>query len=449
MDSKNLSVVQNGNSPVARLKQALNADSVQQQFKNALKENAPLFVASLIDVYASDKFLQNCKPSDVIMEALKAATLKLPINKALGFYYIVPFKDNKSQTYIPTGIIGYKGFLQLAQRTAQYRYINADAVYEGEQVEVDRLTGEVFFTGKQKSENAIGYFAHIETINGFRKTIFWTKEQIQSHAQKYSKSYHSKFSPWVNQFDAMAIKTVLRHLLTKYGVMSVDMISAIDIEQHDYDESPVSPKPVRSKNMASYQITETPPAPPQQQETQEPIEQPQPQAEQPQEPAQAIKKDDFGMPMDSPLEKSKWFHMRAGSIKDKTGFAYFVEQNAEHMHSATLQALDAMHAKYMKLYGEPLPVESGGQEQQPSEKPGQDQVDILQSEPAKKLAELAQKHPVEYSAVVKNRMPGSIDQILDWMSRINQMVVDNVTGSTQEPQEIEQAETENNEKAEW
>ena len=218
-------------TPIDRLKNAINSESVQQQFRNALAENAGPFIASLIDIYGSDSYLQQCEPKAVIMEALKAATLKLPINKSLGFAYIVPYK--KDGKPIPTMIIGYKGYLQLSQRTAQYRYINADVVYEGEKVTVDRLTGEVFFSGEPKSEKSIGYFAHIETTSGFRKTIFWTREKVEAHAKRYSQSYGKGFSPWNQHFDAMAIKTVLRHLLSKYGVMSLEMINALDHDSSD------------------------------------------------------------------------------------------------------------------------------------------------------------------------------------------------------------------------
>jgi len=128
--TKDLTIVQ-------KFKDVINVDSVQEQFRNALQEGAPLFVASLIDIFSSDKNLQKCEPKAVIMEALKAATLKLPINKNLGFAYIIPYGD------VPYFQLGYKGYIQLAMRTGQYRYINADVVYEGELVYHDKLTGEV------------------------------------------------------------------------------------------------------------------------------------------------------------------------------------------------------------------------------------------------------------------------------------------------------------------
>lgn len=216
---------------VKRLKAIVSKESVQEQFKNALKEGAPLFIASLIDIYGNDKYLQSCDPQAVIMEALKAATLKLPINKNLGFAYIVPYKDKGVQR--PQFQIGYKGYIQLAMRTGQYKYINADVVCEGELKGHNKLTGEVDLSGEAKSDKIIGYFAYIETINGFRKPLYWSKEKVTSHAQRYSKSYNSSSSPWKNNFDEMALKTMLRNLLSKYGVMSVELMNAFGSDTGD------------------------------------------------------------------------------------------------------------------------------------------------------------------------------------------------------------------------
>lgn len=210
--------------PIDKLKHILAAESVQEQFKSVLAENAGAFVASIIDLYNTDRTLQMCDPKNVVMEALKAASLKLPINKQLGFSWIVPYRDSKTGQYIPTFQLGYKGYIQLCMRTGAYRYINADVVYEGELVKHDKLTGEIEIDpDKRTSDKKIGYFAFIETLNGFRKTLYMSVEEVTKHAQKYSKSYGNKNSVWVTDFDAMALKTCLRLLLSKYGVMSVEM----------------------------------------------------------------------------------------------------------------------------------------------------------------------------------------------------------------------------------
>lgn len=247
--------------PVDVLKSIMNADSVQEQFKNALGKNAGTFVASVIDLYNGDTALQQCQPKQVVMEALKAAVLHLPINKALGYAYVIPFKNSKKDSkgnwvkvYEPVFQMGYKGYIQLAMRTGQYRTINADAVYEGELRKVNKLTGEIAFDGDRKSDKVIGYFCYFELLNGFSKTLYMTVEQMANHAKKYSKGLvkydeagnkvdvsvdslmsladlpmapDSKTVGWLGNFHGMAIKTVIRNLLSKYGYLSVEMQNAI------------------------------------------------------------------------------------------------------------------------------------------------------------------------------------------------------------------------------
>jgi len=210
--------------PIDKLKHILAAQSVKEQFEAVLKENAGAFVASIIDLYNTDKTLQLCDPRNVVMEALKAASLKLPINKQLGFAWIIPYRDGKTGQYIPVFQLGYKGYIQLCMRTGAYRYINADVVYEGELVKQDKLTGEIEIDpSKRISDKKIGYFAFIETLNGFRKTLYMSVEEAIKHAERYSKSYGKESSVWATDFDAMALKTCLRLLLSKYGIMSVEM----------------------------------------------------------------------------------------------------------------------------------------------------------------------------------------------------------------------------------
>ncbi len=238
-DTKELQV-----HPVTLLKDVMASPSVQEQFENALGENKGLFVSSLIDLCASDTNLQECEPKLVVMEALKAATLKLTINKSLGFAYIVPYKKSVktvtgkaksgkeivkwSKKSIPVFQIGYKGMIQLAQRTGIYKHINADPVHEGELVSVNKLSGAVDLSGKKTSDVVVGFFAYIETINGFSKTIYKTVDEIETHGKRYSKAYEYDSSTWQTNFDAMARKTVIRELLSKYGLMSVEMASGFD-----------------------------------------------------------------------------------------------------------------------------------------------------------------------------------------------------------------------------
>ena len=204
-----------------QLKTILNNDTMKQSFRNVLEENAGAFMASILELYQSDTALQECDPNKIILEALKAATLKLPINKQLGFAYIIPYKG------IPQFQLGYKGYIQLAQRSGQYRYINADVVYEGEQVTYDRITGMLMITGDATSDTPIGYFAYFQLLNGFEKCVYWTREKVEAHAKRYSKAWNRQNSPWHTNFDAMALKTVIRNIISKYGVMSVEFANAV------------------------------------------------------------------------------------------------------------------------------------------------------------------------------------------------------------------------------
>lgn len=216
------------------LKNMLNADSVQAQFKNALQENSNAFTASLIELYAGDSYLQACEPKEVVMQALKAAVLKLPIVKSLGQAYIIPYK--KGNVMLPQFQIGYKGLVQLAIRTGAYRILNADVVYEGEYRTRNKMTGEFDLNGAAKSDAIIGYFAHFELTTGFSKTLFMTKEKVDKHAAKYSKSYNQQFSPWKTEFDKMAIKTVLTQLLTHWGFLSTEMQQAFSADPDVADQ---------------------------------------------------------------------------------------------------------------------------------------------------------------------------------------------------------------------
>jgi recombination protein RecT len=237
------------------LKSMLAAPSVQEQFKNALDKYSGPFIASIIDLYNGNSDLQLCEPKAVIMEALKAAVLKLPINKSLGFAYIIPYNNsvkdpatgNWTKVMVPTFELGYKGYIQLAMRTGQYRTINADVVYEGELRKVNKLTGEIAFDGEKTSDKIVGYFCYFELLNGFSKTLYMTVDQMATHAKRYAKGIKkettiesllalanlpvqadSKVVGWMGNFHGMALKTVIRLLLSKYGYLSIEMQEAFD-----------------------------------------------------------------------------------------------------------------------------------------------------------------------------------------------------------------------------
>lgn len=247
-------VAQQQPKPVDLLKSVIRAESVQQQFQNALGKHKDEFVASLIDLYTGDPQLQRCKPQAVVAEALRAATMRLALNKALGFAYIIVFnnsvKDPATGQWMkvptPTFVPGYKGYIQLAMRTGQYRTINADMVYEGELRNVDKLSGTIAFDGEKKSDKVVGYFCYFELLNGFSKVLYMSVEDMAKYALRYSPSFKGKEKPtfdalvkqaqsgqvssevgWKGNFNDMALKTVIRRLLSKYGYLSIEMMNVI------------------------------------------------------------------------------------------------------------------------------------------------------------------------------------------------------------------------------
>lgn len=218
-------------TPVNELKSLLNSKGMQSMFEDALKERSGQFISSIIDLYNSDDYLQKCSPKEVAMEALKAATLNLPINKNLGFAYIVPFGKN------PTMIIGYKGLIQLAMRTGQYKALNSGIIYEGMELEEDYLAGTFKITGKPKSKIVLGYFAYFKLLNGFEKAIYMDADEVEAYGKKYSKAFSS--GPWKTEFDEMAKKTIMRRLLSKYGILSTEM-QKLEMQEEDiYLESTI------------------------------------------------------------------------------------------------------------------------------------------------------------------------------------------------------------------
>ena len=216
-------------SPVNQMKNLLANQGMQNLFKDAVNDNKDRFIASIIDLYNGDSSLQECDPKEVAMEALKAATLNLPINKNLGYAYIVPYKSKGISR--PQFQIGYKGYIQMAQRSGQYKALNYGILYEGMEVKRDFLRGTFEIIGEPKSDKVIGYFAYFQLLNGYEKALYMSKEEIINYAKRYSRSFGSDYSPWKNQFDDMAQKTVLRRLLMKYGVLSTEFREAAKREE--------------------------------------------------------------------------------------------------------------------------------------------------------------------------------------------------------------------------
>lgn len=221
----------------------LDGEGYRKRIDEILGKRAPQFISSVVTMAANDSMLSKVvasAPQTIITSALKAAALDLPIDPQLSMAYVVSFKNTvKGPDGKPkkdangynvtrdeaTLLVGYKGMIQLAQRTGLYKYLNADCIYEGEKIVNDRVSGMVTIEGEPTSDKVIGYFAYFKLINGFEKCVCWTKKKAQEHEEKNRKGqYMSK--TWRDDFDSMAIKSVLRNLLSKWGPMSIDYRNA-------------------------------------------------------------------------------------------------------------------------------------------------------------------------------------------------------------------------------
>ena len=209
-------------SKIDQFKGIINSQTIRAQIGNSFRdpEMRGAFLSSMIDLYSGDSALQKCDPEKVALEAVKAAAPHLPLVKALGYAYVVPYKG------VPTFTIGYKGLIQLAQRTGQYKIINADVVYEGELKGFDKLSGIPDISGERISDTVVGYFAYFRLVNGHEHVFYMSKPDMEKYAKRYSPAYNSSYSPWKTEFDKMAMKTVLRQLLSKWGPTSTEMQKA-------------------------------------------------------------------------------------------------------------------------------------------------------------------------------------------------------------------------------
>lgn len=217
------------------VKNLFGRDEVRNKFQELLGKRAPAFITSVLQIVASNDLLAKADPHSVYHSAAVAATLDLPLNNNLGFAYIVPYNQKqKDGTYkqVAQFQMGYKGFIQLAQRSGQFRTISATPVYEGQLIEQNPLLGFRFdFTKIRTSEQVIGYASYFQLLNGFEKTLYMNMEDLKKHGVKYSQTFKKDFGLWKDNFEAMAIKTVLKLLLSKFAPLSIDMQQAVITDQ--------------------------------------------------------------------------------------------------------------------------------------------------------------------------------------------------------------------------
>lgn len=200
--------------------------AVTTKFEEMLGKRAPQFITSVLSVVNNNKLLQNAKPESIYQSACVAATLDLPINNSLGFAWIVPYAGDAQFQ------IGWKGIVQLALRSGQYSRMNVVPVYANQFKSWNALTEDLnadFSIDPQGSP--VGYVAFFRLINGFEKTSYWSMDKVKAHGERFSKTFKSSNSVWKSDFDAMAMKTVLKNTVSKWGIMSVEMQTAFKVDQ--------------------------------------------------------------------------------------------------------------------------------------------------------------------------------------------------------------------------
>lgn len=213
----------------------LSQDAVKNQINNVIGgKNGQRFISAVVSAVNNNPALQECTNQSILSAALLGEALKLSPSPQLGQYYMVPFND-REKGKVAQFQLGYKGYIQLAIRSGQYKKLTVLAIKEGELIRFDPLNEEIevkLIEDEEERENTetVGYYAMFEYTNGFRKAIYWSKNKMEAHAMKYSKGYQAKkgYTFWEKDFDGMAYKTMLRQLISKWGIMSIDMMTAMD-----------------------------------------------------------------------------------------------------------------------------------------------------------------------------------------------------------------------------
>lgn len=217
----------------------MSSDAVKQKVNEMIGgKDGQSFITSIISAVSTNPNLAKCEHSTILSAAMQGASLKLSPSNQLGHYYLVPYDDNKNHRVVAQFQMGYKGYIQLAMRSGQYRDLDVMDIREGEYKGKDKYTGKPvieFIEDDDAREELpiVGYFAYFELLNGFRKSLYWSKAKMEKHAMQYSKGYASdvkkgnQYTFWSKDFDGMAYKTMLRQLLSKWAVMSIEMQTAM------------------------------------------------------------------------------------------------------------------------------------------------------------------------------------------------------------------------------
>ena len=259
----------------------LTQDAVKQQINNVIGgKDGQRFISAIVSAVNTNPALQECTNQSILSGALLGESLKLSPSPQLGHYYLVPFND-KDKGKVAQFQLGYKGYIQLAIRSGQYKKLNVMAIKEGELEYFDPLNEDIKMNlmidnwDAREEAQTIGYYAFFELVNGFRKAIYWSKAQMVAHALKYSPGYKKdldkgwKYTFWSKDFDGMAYKTMLRQLISKWGVMSIELQNAFEADQAvingdgskdyvDVDDSIIDVEPQQSESVENTAPTQKP-----------------------------------------------------------------------------------------------------------------------------------------------------------------------------------------------
>ena len=217
----------------------MSSDAVKQKVNEMIGgKDGQSFITSIISAVSTNPNLAKCEHSTILSAAMQGASLKLSPSNQLGHYYLVPYDDNKNHRVVAQFQMGYKGYIQLAMRSGQYKDLDVMDIRDGEYKGKDKYTGKPvieFIEDDDAREELpiVGYFAYFELLNGFRKSLYWSKAKMEKHAMQYSKGYASdvkkgnQYTFWSKDFNGMAYKTMLRQLLSKWAVMSIEMQTAM------------------------------------------------------------------------------------------------------------------------------------------------------------------------------------------------------------------------------
>ena len=252
----------------------INSDGYKRMINNTLGDpnKAARFVTAITSAVSNNPGLQECDASTIVSAGLLGESLNLSPSPQLGQYYLVPFNDTKNKRKVAQFQLGYKGYIQLAIRSGQYKKLNVLPIKEGELIRFNPLEEEIevnLIEDDEVRENTptIGYYAMFEYTNGFKKAMYWSKKKMESHAIKYSAGYraHKGYTFWEKDFDSMACKTMLRQLISKWGIMSIDFQKAYESDMGiisengtvDYVDNPESV--VEAPQTAEEDIVNIPP----------------------------------------------------------------------------------------------------------------------------------------------------------------------------------------------